>query len=452
LHTSDTDTIVAVATAEGEAAIGIVRLSGPEAVLISGRCYRGARQLGDSLDRHLCWGRFIASGEELDEILVAVMRGPRSFTGEDTVEIYCHGGPHLLRRAREALVREGARPAERGEFTRRAFLNGRIDLTQAEAVADMISAGSDLGLQSAYFQLRGGLRERFESLGEDLRQAATLLEVELDFSDDVMVDRAEVRKAMARARGEMEGLIRSYRTGKIIRQGARVILAGRPNVGKSSLLNRLLEQDRAIVTPVPGTTRDTIEESVDLDGIRVVLVDTAGLRAAQDAVEEEGTRRSRLSIEGADLVLLVLDGSEGPREEDRSLLAGTGDRPRLLVVNKVDLGHHPDWQLEADREGRVATSALTGEGLDALRESIRARVLEGEPSVGGQGVITHERHVLALVEALEALSRAQKAVDLPGEIVAMELHDALNALGAIVGQTTPEDVLDRIFSTFCIGK
>ena len=452
MYTSDTDTIVAVATAAGEAAIGIVRLSGPEAVAIADGCYLGRRPLGESADRHLVWGRFVVGGKHLDEILAVVMRSPGSFTGEDTVEFYCHGGPHLLRRAREALVQQGARPAERGEFTRRAFLNGRIDLTQAEAVADMISAGSDLSLESAYFQLRGGLRQRFESLAEDVRQAATLLEVGLDFSDDAEIDRRDVSEAMARAGETMDRLSRSYRRGKIIRQGARVTLCGRPNVGKSSLLNRLLEEDRAIVTPVPGTTRDTIEESVDLDGVRMVLVDTAGLRPARDAVEAEGTRRSRQSLEGADLVLLVLDGSGAPQEQDRSLMASTAGRPRLLVVNKLDLGHHPEWQRVTKEEAQVGTSALTGEGLDRLRESIRERVLETEPA--GGGVVTSERHVVALGDARKALSRAQKAHedDMPGEIVAMELRGALDALGAIVGETTPEEVLDRIFSTFCIGK
>ncbi len=453
MYTPDTDTIVAIATAAGEAAIGIVRLSGPDAVEIADRCYRGMRPLSESADRHLTLGRFVVEGKDLDEVLVAAMRGPRSFTGEDTVEFYCHGGPHLLRRAREALLEAGARPAERGEFSRRAFLNGRIDLTQAEAVADMISAGSDLSLQSAYFQLRGGLRERFESLAEDLRQAATLLEAGLDFSDDVEVDGGAVSGAMARAAEEMDRLAGSYRRGKIIRRGARVILAGRPNVGKSSLLNRLLEEDRAIVTPVPGTTRDTIEESADLDGVRVVLVDTAGLRAARDALEAEGTRRSRQSIEGADLVLLVLDGSESPRDEDRWVMESTANVPRLLAVNKVDLGHHSGWQGATEGEEKVATSALTGEGLDALRESIRGSVLKGE---GGDGdaMITSERHILALGESRKSLSRAQgaQAQGLPAEIVAMELRDSLNALGAIVGETTPEDVLDRIFSTFCIGK
>ena len=451
MRPSDRDTIVAIATGPGEAAIGIVRLTGPEAVEIASGFFCGSLALNRVEDRRLTYGRFVVGDRDLDEVLVAVMRGSRSFTGEDTVEFNCHGGPLLLRRAMEALVSAGARPAEPGEFTRRAFLNGRIDLTQAEAISDLITARADRGLRSAYFQLRGGLRARFEDLAEALRDSLTLLEAGLDFYEDADVEQDAVRPSIVRAAEEIERLIASYQHGKIIREGALVALAGPPNAGKSSLLNRLLEEDRAIVSPVSGTTRDTIEESITLDGIRVTLVDTAGIAKPRDDVEREGARRSRRAIARAGLVLLIVDASVPAAAGLESMVEGVTPGNVMLVKNKQDLGLHADW-----RRGHVfqdlSTSALTGEGLDSLRKRIRGRVIaasDPEP-----GVVTHARHVEALRRAGDALGRATEALGerLPGEVVAMELREATDALGEIVGETTSEDILDRIFSTFCIGK
>ena len=451
MRDSDKDTIVAVATGPGEGAIGIVRLSGAGAIQIGDRCFRGKHPLKQTGDRRIVQGWLNFGGKDVDEVLVSVMRSPRSYTGEDLVEFNCHGGPLLLRRAVGAFVSAGARRAGRGEFTRRAYLNDRIDLTQAEAVADLISARGDLGLQSAFFQLRGGLRRRFECMAEDLRQAMTFLEAGLDFSEDVAIDLQSVLREVSCVREEVDGLVSSYRQGKVVREGVRVALAGRPNVGKSSLMNRLLEQDRAIVTEIPGTTRDTIEESLSLDGLPLTLVDTAGIRPAKDPVEREGTRRSRLSIDQAELVLLVVDGAVCPDEEDARLL-GEIRGGAVLVVNKLDLGTHLGWDELANGWPSVATSALTGEGMDALKEVIRNETL-GEAPCSGE-VVTHERHVEALRVTREALHRAECALGerLPGELVAFEIRSALEALGEIVGETTPEDVLDRIFDSFCIGK
>ena len=451
MRPSDRDTIVAIATGPGEAAIGIVRLTGPEAVGIASGFFCGSRELNRIEDRRLTYGRFVVGDQDLDEVLVSVMRASRSFTGEDTVEFNCHGGPLLLQRAMEGLVSAGARPAEPGEFTRRAFLNGRIDLTQAEAIADMIAARADRGLRSAYFRLRGGLRSRFEDLAEALRDSLTLLEAGLDFYEDAGVEQDAIRPSLTRAAEEIERLIASYRHGKVIREGVLVALAGPPNAGKSCLLNRLLEEDRAIVSPVSGTTRDTIEESITLDGIRVTLVDTAGIAKPRDAIEREGARRSREAIARAALVLLIVDASVPAAAGLSDMVAGVDPDNVLLVMNKKDLGLNGDWPGDHAFRG-LPISALTGEGVDCLRKRIRGRVVsvsDPEP-----GVVTHARHVEALRRSGDALGRATGALGegLPREVVALELREAADALAEIVGETTSEEILDRIFSTFCIGK
>jgi tRNA modification GTPase len=448
---SEDDTIVAVATAPGEAAIGLIRLSGPQAIQMADRSFR-PHGLGTAESHRLLHGWFVVGDQDLDEVLVSVMRGPSSYTGEDTVEFSCHGGPHLLRLAVEALVRCGARPAERGEFTRRAFLNGKLDLTQAEAVADLIGATTDLGLSSAYFRLRGGLKRRFEAVSEDLRQSLTLIEAGLDFSEDLSIGTDAALPMVEGALSEIDGLISSYRDGKMIRDGARVTIAGKPNVGKSSLMNRLLEEDRAIVTPVAGTTRDTIEESVHLGGLKVLLVDTAGIRDARDAVEAEGTRRSARAIEDSDLVLLIVDGSQEPDQEDAAVKATVSSHRHLLVRNKLDLGVVPSWDTWGGDVPRCEVCALTGEGLGELKEDLRELLMTTGPA--NLDAITHERHLMVLERGREPLRRAREAIaqGLPGELAAMELREGLAAIGEVVGETTPEDILDRVFETFCIGK
>lgn len=446
------DTIVALATPPGESAIGIVRLSGPRAISIGGWCFRGSRRLEELEDRRLTLGRFVVGDQDLDQILVSVMRGPGTYTGEDVVEFNCHGGPLVVRRAVEALVRSGARLADRGEFTKRAFLNGRLDLTQAEAVADMVRARADAGLQSAFFQLRGGLRKQFGAMADRLRDVLALLEAGLDFPEDVDLDHRAALVELDEVLGVVRDLVASYRYGKVIREGAVVTLAGRPNVGKSSLMNRLLGEARAIVTPVPGTTRDTIEESIDLAGIRMVLVDTAGMRESGDPVEQAGTARSQRAVDRSQLVLFVVDGSQPPELEDLSLIRGMEGRRALLVLNKLDLGMSRLWEAGAAGWPRVAVSALSGEGVDGLRSAMRDAVFGAEDAQCE--VLTQERHVDALRRTEAALCEARDALALllPAEITAMEIRSALDAIGSIVGETTSEQVLDRIFQVFCIGK
>jgi len=450
MNASDKDTIAAIATAPGEGAIGIVRLSGLRAISIADSVFFSSSPLVQASPRTLTYGCIRIQGQNLDQVLASVMPGPHSFTGEDTVEFNCHGGPFLLRRILDGILQEGARHAERGEFTKRAFLNGKLDLSQAEAVADMISARSDLSLQSAFFQLRGDLFTRFQSLSESLRQAATLLEADLDFSEDVAIDLDLVETPIKHGVQLIDQLIQSYAKGKVIRDGALVTLAGRPNVGKSSLMNCLLEQDRSIVTDIPGTTRDTIEEQIDLDGVAVTLVDTAGIRDTVDPIEQEGTRRSNQYIHRAAVVLYIADKSLPPCAHDLKYLNQfeTG----FLILNKNDLDSHPEWAYTDSPHPTLSISARTGRGVDKLRTSLR-EILLGHDDLPSE-IVTHERHLHALKQAHHGLSQALSSllVRQHGELIALDLRIALDALADIVGETTPDDVLDQIFKTFCIGK
>lgn len=444
------DTIVAIATPSGEGAVGIVRLSGPEAARLSDQHLRLKTPLSATDNYRIRHGHLVLENQETDEILAFVARSPRSYTGEDMVEIQCHGNPVLLKRLVTALELAGARPAEPGEFTQRAFMNGKIDLTQAEAVADLVSAKTDYGLESAYFQLRGGLKKRFQELATELRQTKTLLEASLDFSEDVTIDTASVQKQLRQAVDILDQQIQSYDGGKMIREGARVTLCGIPNVGKSSLLNALLGEDRAIVTDVAGTTRDTIDEAIEIAGIQVVLSDTAGLRETSDTVEKEGTRRSRVALAQADLVILIVDGSRPIETEEQSLLNELVDP--IVAINKSDLYRHPSWDGVAACPNSLWLSARTGDGLTGLRQTLSDRLCGGV-KIGTES-ITNRRHAGALRLAREALSRAAVCLEEAGagEIISFEIDEGLTALVGIIGETTAQDILDEIFSQFCIGK
>ena len=440
------DTIVAIATPPGEGAIGIVRLSGPTSIPLAASHIKASVSPESFESYRLYHVALMLEGVERDDILCFLGRAPHTYTGEDTVEFQCHGSPALLNRLVRSLQRAGARAANPGEFTQRAFLNGKIDLTQAEAVADLVSATTDTGLDSAYFQLRGGLRSRFESLSDELRQTKTLLEAQLDFSEDVTIDPEKVSAQLRKAVHLLDQQIHSYRTGKLIREGARVTLCGRPNVGKSSLLNALLGEDRAIVTNVPGTTRDTIEESIEVCGIPILLTDTAGLRETDDPIEQEGNRRSNLAVSSSDLLLIVCDGSAAMHREEHAFRESHPNA--LLVANKKDLGLEAAWQTD----DAILVSAKEGTGLDALRMRI-GEALIGPRDLDREG-ITNERHVVYLKQARDALTRATDAVleGAPGEIVSLEIDEGLVSLAGIIGETTAQDILDAIFSQFCIGK
>jgi tRNA modification GTPase len=457
------DTICAIATPPGEGGIGIIRISGEKAIEIASRVFAGAggRTVRDFPTHTLHHGelRTPDGGARIDEVLVAVMKAPRSYTCEDVVEFQCHGGPLVLRLGLEALMRSGARLAEPGEFTKRAFLNGRLDLAQAEAVMDLISARSETGLRVALEQLRGALSEELGRLREGLVRLLVEVEAGIDFSDEdiTFISAQGLADGVTAVRERIAHLIRTAEEGRIVREGVTVALVGRPNVGKSSLLNALAKADRAIVTPIPGTTRDVLEEFINVRGIPVRLLDTAGLRHTVDVVEREGVRRSHDALARAELVLAVLDGSEPLAEEDQRLLELVRGKAIVLVINKADLPARlePCMLKGLEHESRVVwTSATAGVGLEELRDAIRDTVLKQglEPSEGV--LITHLRHRGALERALALLDQVLLSVErrMAAEFIAVDLRAAINALGEIIGETTTDDILERIFKEFCIGK
>lgn len=452
----DVDTIAAVSTPLGEGGIGIVRLSGPDSLAIAERIFRPAHP-GELRSHRLHYGRVVdpASGEKLDEVLLAPMRAPRTYTREDVVEINCHGGLVPVRRVLELAIREGARLAEPGEFTKRAFLNGRIDLSQAEAALDLIRAKTSSAERIAMGQLEGGLSRRVNSVLGRVRDLCAHVEAYIDFPEDEIepASLADIKSGLRAAEEAGRKLSASFEEGRLFREGIKAVIAGRPNVGKSSLLNALLSEDRAIVTEMPGTTRDVLEEFVSIKGLPMRIVDTAGIRQAHDMAEEEGVRRTLRAMESADVILGMLDASEALHEGDRELLERIAGRNAVLVLNKCDL---PRGMNEALPEGvrLVEVSARTGAGLDALRDAIYELSVK-DPSALAEGVVvTNLRHRLSLDRAAGRLEAALLAMEegKPLEIVAMEIREALDALGEIVGAVTTEDILDRIFSEFCIGK
>ena len=452
------DTIVALATPPGSSGIGIIRLSGPQSLAIAGRIFRSSGKGGEltALASHTLHHGFIHDGRyDIDEVLLSIMRAPHSFTREDVVEINCHGSGLALRKVLELCLRNGARLAEPGEFTKRAFLNGRLDLTQAEAVIDIINARSDEALKVATAQLEGSLSRRINGWRELLLDVLARLEAQLDFpEEDIEPQEQELlRRKLARLSEEIAALVRSFAEGRLLREGIRVVLAGRPNVGKSSLLNRLLGQERAIVTAVPGTTRDTIEEPLQLAGFPLRLIDTAGITHTRDEVEREGIRRSHYNLQQADLILLVLDASQPLQEDDRKLLRRVEQSKTVIVLNKQDLPRRIEPNQAASLlpgSRTVEISARQGRGIKELEQAIVELLHHGKSINQQEALLTNLRHRQLLVQALESLKRAQRAA-VP-ELMATDLREGLDKLGEIIGLGSAEDLLDRIFSTFCIGK
>ena len=449
------DTIAAISTPIGEGGIGIVRMSGPEALAILRRIFKRAR--GGSLASYrLHYGHIVdpRSGEVVDEVLASYMKAPHTYTRQDVVEINCHGGIVPLRRILELCLREGARLASPGEFTLRAFVNGRIDLAQAEAVLDIVRAKTEAGLRVALDQLKGRLSEEVRRLRARLVDVLAYLEASIDFPEDEIPAR-DLASDLEQARKGLEELLAHADRGLIYRQGIRTAIVGRPNVGKSSLLNALLRTSRAIVAPIPGTTRDTLEETLNLQGIPLVLVDTAGIVAeTEDVLTRLGIERSRKALAQADLALLVLDGSEPLSEADRQIAALVGEKAAILVINKLDLPQaigEPDILPQAPR---VRISALTGEGLEELERTIVEVVFSGQVLASEEPLVSNPRHKDALRRALEHVISAQKAhaQGLPADFLAIDLTAAVSALGEITGETVSEDLLEAIFSNFCVGK
>lgn len=469
---SPEQTIAAIATPPGPGGIGIIRISGPQAFQILQEIFlpRHNKASLPAYESHrMYYGYIVDPGTSapIDEALVVFMRAPNTYTREDVVEIQCHGSYLVLQEILSTIISQGARLAEPGEFTKRAFLNGRLDLTQAEAVLELIEAKTDEARSVAMGQLRGRLCEKVRDIREKLLALRAIIEVAIDFPEDetdILDSETLLRQLQADIAEPLEQLITRAAEGKIYREGISAVILGRPNVGKSSLLNTLLEEDRALVTPVPGTTRDTIEEFVNIKGMPVRMVDTAGIRNTRETVEEMGIQRARAKLADADLVLFVLDATESLTEDDlvlyRSIQKNRKKQKILLVLNKIDLGAgaSPDhYRQGLGHEELVAVSAKLHDNITELKEMIFS-VIAGK-TIGpawdpGAAVVPNVRHKGALEKALAACRKAEEALaaDISPDLLAIDIQSALEYLGDIVGETTTEDVLDMIFARFCIGK
>jgi len=451
------DTIAAIATPIGEGSIGVIRLSGDQALPIIEKLFQTARPIDwkniPSHSAHV--GLFGPSEAPLDQVVMTLFRTPHSYTGEDVVEVSGHGNPVLLHRLLQACLTQGARLAEPGEFTQRAFLNGKMDLTQAEAVADLIRAKTDQSRRAAWGQLEGRLAQEVRRIRDHLLPLLAHVEVAMDHSDEghEFLAREALVDQCAHVQRALEQLLLSARVGKVLREGFHIALVGRPNVGKSSLMNALLQEDRAIVTPIAGTTRDTLEENVNWDGFLVVLTDTAGLHdKASEPVEKLGIERTQKAIETSDLVVVVLDGSQALTAEDEHILHRVKTKAHLLVWNKADLS--TNFKTQEDPSTALSISAKTGQGLNALIQAVKSEAFGDSGSTQEARWMLNARHESILQKAREALARAVEAAASGAyeEVIALELKTALNALGEIIGETTTEDLLGQIFANFCVGK
>jgi len=453
------DTIAAIATPLGSGGLGVIRISGAQALAVADRCFAPAGKASvkpSVVPTHtIHFGHIIRKGEKVDEVLLGVMRAPRTFTREDVVEITCHGGILPAKKVLDAVLEHGARLAEPGEFTRRAFLNGRIDLAQAEAVADLIHSRTELALHAANEQLAGKLSQRINLLRDEMVTTLAHVEAHIDFPDeDIAPDtNNQLLGRLERGIAFMDQLLRTANEGQILRRGIRAAIIGRPNAGKSSLLNQLLGRDRAIVSPIPGTTRDTIEETADIRGLPIVFTDTAGLREAHDEIEVEGVRRSRKTLQQAEFILHVFDAAQALTPADEGYLAEFAVKKRILVRNKIDLPARLELP-PVPNALLMEVSCLTGQGIEALKDAIKELVWSGEIQAAMLEVMSNSRHKDALERARAATLHTAEALRAGQtlELAAMDLRIAVNAVGEIVGKTTTEDLLDRIFSQFCIGK
>ena len=457
------DTICAIATAQGEGAIGIVRVSGPETIAMLKKLFV-PRHAGpvDQLKSHMMHLGRIENPDSkalVDEVMLTVMHAPRTYTREDMAEIHCHGSPLVLQHVLELLVRHGAVLAEPGDFTQRAFLNGRIDLVQAEAVMDIIRSRTGGGLDAALHQLAGKLSQPITQLRDDLVRLLAHIEAGIDFveEDITFVTSEECVSGIKTSIATLQALIDTAEEGRLLRDGLATAIIGRPNVGKSSLLNALTQSDRAIVTPLPGTTRDVLEEFLNIRGIPIKLLDTAGIRHSHDVVEQEGVRRTYRVLDQAEFILVVLDGSTSLEERDRELLEKVQGKQHLIVLNKVDLGTRisaEELRQPNESASIVSISATTGMGLDDLKDAVKNAVLHTVRQSDDQVIVTQVRHKNALCKARQALEFVLGSIEnqQPGECLALDLRAAVDALGEIVGVTTTDDILGQIFSEFCIGK
>lgn len=447
------DTIAAIATPPGEGGVAIIRISGDEALAVAAKVFSGPIHKYQSHTAHFGQIRN-SSGEHIDDVLILVMLGTHSYTGENTVEIHCHGGSLITRRVLEVVLKAGARAALPGEFTFKAFMNGKLDLTQAEAVQELICAKNEKALDAAENQLKGSLSSRVITFQFDLTQIAAILEAWVDFPEEGLefTTMEELNGNLDRIAHAMEKLVSTFHDGKILHDGLSLCLVGCPNVGKSSLMNALLDKDRAIVSPIPGTTRDVLEDHLRLNGLHIKLSDTAGIRETVESIEQEGIKRSKQAMQESDLILLVLDAHKGFDEEDLLLLNQVPLKKTIVVWNKMDLSHSPLPDLEVPH--LVHLSAKQKEGLTDLHQAIDAVIWSHGPPSKEEIVITNVRHKEALTESIGAIRRVQEGLstEISPEFLTLDMRQSLSELGKIIGTNISEDILSAIFSKFCIGK
>jgi tRNA modification GTPase len=458
------DTIAAISTPSGEGAIAIVRLSGEEAIKIADRIFRSVKgkRLAEAATHTIHYGHLIdpASGQVAEEVMVSVMKGPKTFTKEDVVEINCHGGIVSVKRVLQLVLKNGARLAEPGEFTKRAFLNGRIDLSQAEAVMDLIRAKTDRAMNVALGQMEGRLSKLVRKLRQEILETLAHVEVNIDYPeyDDVeeMTHKMLIEKANF-VLEELKKLLQTSQQGKILREGLSTVIIGRPNVGKSSLLNSLVHENKAIVTDIPGTTRDVIEEYVNVRGVPLRLLDTAGIRETEDIVERIGVERSRKVLKEADLILLVLNSADPLTIEDENLFKAVEGMDVIVIVNKTDLPQKIDMNRVTELSGGhklVTTSLLEDRGIDELEEAISSLFFSGTIEAGDLTYVSNTRHIALLTQALQAIEEVIEGIEMgtPIDIVQIDLTRAWEFLGEIIGDSVNESLIDQLFSQFCLGK
>jgi tRNA modification GTPase len=458
------DTIAAISTPSGEGAIAIVRLSGEDAVKIADKIFKSVKgkRLAEAATHTIHYGHLIDphEGQIVEEVMVSVMRGPKTFTKEDVIEINCHGGIVSVKRVLQLVLRNGARIAEPGEFTKRAFLNGRIDLSQAEAVMDLIRAKTDRAMNVALGQMEGRLSKLIRKLRQEILETLAHVEVNIDYPeyDDVeeMTHKVLMEKAFL-VREELKKLLQTSQQGKILREGLSTVIIGRPNVGKSSLLNSLVHENKAIVTDIPGTTRDVIEEYVNVRGVPLRLLDTAGIRETEDIVERIGVERSRQVLKEADLILLVLNSADPLTIEDENLFKAVEGMDVIVIVNKTDLPQEIDmnWVKELSGEHKlVTTSLLEDKGIDELEEAISSLFFSGTIEAGDLTYVSNTRHIALLTQALQAMEEVIEGIEMgtPIDIVQIDLTRSWEFLGEIIGDSVHESLIDQLFSQFCLGK
>ena len=456
-----TDTIAAVATAMTASGIGIIRMSGPDSRKIAGKVYRskGGNKRIEEVSSHTINYGFICDGEEtIDEVLVMVMDGPRSYTGEDTVEIDCHGGVLAMKRVLETVVKYGARPAEPGEFTKRAFLNGRMDLSQAEAVIDVINAKNEYALKSSLGQLKGNIQKAIQEIRERIIYQIAYIESALDDPEHISIDGygETLGKEVELLKERLQQLLQTVREGKLMKEGIKTVILGKPNAGKSSLLNILVGEERAIVTDIAGTTRDILEESIVLHGISLRMIDTAGIRSTEDVVEKIGVKKAIEYAKDADLILYVVDSSVPLDENDREILELLQDKRAIVILNKADLEPvvTEDILRKKTKHAVVSISAKEEEGIDLLEQQMKDMFFDGELSFNDEIYITNVRHKAALEEAKRSLELVENSIQMqmPEDFFSIDLMNAYEALGSIIGESVGEDLVNEIFSKFCTGK